>query len=112
VIERRTGAKIWLAAGVTDMRREFDGLSAKVQTVLEQRPFSGHVFVFRGRGGDIVKLLWWDGDGLCLFAKRLERGWRALTRYTDGVATLLCGCSFLIVPSVVGLALASFVDAL
>jgi transposase len=59
---------------VTDMRRGFDGLSAKVQTVLEQQPFSGHVFVFRGRRGDIVKLLWWDGDGLCLFSKRLERG--------------------------------------
>jgi transposase len=46
VIELRTGTKIWLAAGVTDMRRGFDGLSAKVQTVLEQQPFSGHVFVF------------------------------------------------------------------
>ena len=69
-----TGTKIWIAAGVTDMRRGFDGLSAQVQTVLEQQPFSGHVFVFRGRRGDIVKLLWWDGDGLCLFAKRLERG--------------------------------------
>lgn len=74
MIELRTGAKIWLAAGVTDMRRGFDGLSAQVQTVLEQQPFSGHVFVFRGRRGDIVKLLWFDGDGLCLFAKRLERG--------------------------------------
>jgi len=56
------------------MRRGFDGLSGQVQTVLQQQPFSGHVFVFRGRRGDIVKLLWWDGDGLCLFAKRLERG--------------------------------------
>ena len=74
MIELRTGTRIWLAAGVTDMRRGFDGLSAKVQAVLEQQPFSGHVFVFRGRRGDIVKLLWWDGDGLCLFSKRLERG--------------------------------------
>jgi transposase len=57
VIELRTGMKIWLAAGVTDMRRGFDGLSAQVQTVLKQQPFSGHVFVFRGRRGDIVKLL-------------------------------------------------------
>ncbi len=47
MIELRTGTKIWIAAGVTDMRRGFDGLSAKVQTVLEQQPFSGHVFVFR-----------------------------------------------------------------
>jgi transposase len=69
-----TGAHIWIAAGVTDLRRGFTGLSAVAQTVLQQEPFSGHVFVFRGRRGDLVKLLWWDGDGLCLFAKRLERG--------------------------------------
>ena len=69
-----TGTRIWIAAGVTDMRRGFDGLSAQVQTVLNEQPFSGHVFAFRGRRGDIVKLLWWDGDGLCLFSKRLERG--------------------------------------
>jgi transposase len=68
------GARIWIAAGVTDMRRGFTGLSAQVQTVLEQEPLSGHVFIFRGRRGDLVKLLWFDGDGLCLFAKRLERG--------------------------------------
>jgi transposase len=48
VIELRTGTKIWLAAGVTDMRRGFDGLSAQVQTVLNEQPFSGHVFVFEG----------------------------------------------------------------
>ena len=64
MIELRTGTKIWIAAGVTDMRRGFDGLSAQVQTVLNEQPFSGHVFVFRGRRGDIVKLLWFDGDGL------------------------------------------------
>lgn len=56
------------------MRRGFPGLSAYVQTVLEQQPLSGHVFCFRGRRGDVVKLLWHDGDGLCLFRKRLERG--------------------------------------
>ena len=66
--------RIWIAAGVTDMRCGFTGLSALVQTVLEQDPLSGHVFAFRGRRGDLIKLLWWDGDGLCLFAKRLERG--------------------------------------
>jgi transposase len=74
VIQLPGGTKIWIAAGVTDLRRGFDGLSAQVQNVLHEQPFSGHVFVFRGRRGDIVKLLWWDGDGLCLFAKRLERG--------------------------------------
>jgi len=56
------------------MRCGFDGLSALVQTRLEQAPFSGHVFVFRGRRGDLIKLLWFDGDGLCLFSKRLEKG--------------------------------------
>ena len=68
------GLRIWLAAGATDMRRGFDGLSALVQEQLAGDPFSGHLFVFRGRRGDLVKLLWWSGDGLCLFAKRLERG--------------------------------------
>jgi transposase len=66
--------RIWIAAGVTDLRRGFTGLSALVQTKLEQKPFSGHVFVFRGRRGDLIKVLWYDGAGLCLFAKRLERG--------------------------------------
>lgn len=69
-----TGTQVWIAAGVTDLRRGFTGLSGLVQTVLEQDPFSGHVFAFRGRRGDLLKLLWWDGDGFCLFAKRLERG--------------------------------------
>ena len=74
MIEPPAGTKIWIAAGVTDLRRGFDGLSAQVQNTLQQQPFSCHIFAFRGRRGDIVKLLWWDGDGLCLFAKRLERG--------------------------------------
>jgi transposase len=68
------GTRIWIAAGRTDMRKGFTGLSGTVQTVLERDPFSGHVFVFRGRRGNLIKVLWWDGDGLCLFAKRLERG--------------------------------------
>ena len=52
MIDLRTGTKVWLAAGVTDMRRGFHGLSAQVQTVLNEQPYSGHVFVFRGRRGD------------------------------------------------------------
>jgi transposase len=74
VISLPSHTNIWIAAGATDMRRGFTGLSAVAQTVLEQNPYSGHVFVFRGRRGDLLKVLWWDGDGLCLFAKRLERG--------------------------------------
>lgn len=68
------GVQVWLAAGVTDMRKGFEGLSALVQLQLDRQPLSGQVFVFRGRRGDQVKLLWWDGDGLCLLSKRLERG--------------------------------------
>ena len=68
------GTRVWLSAGVTDMRKGFTGLSALVQHVLSSNPFGGHVFVFRGRRGDLLKLLWWDGTGLCLMAKRLERG--------------------------------------
>jgi transposase len=82
------GARIWLAAGVTDMRKGFDGLAALVQTRLAEDPFCGHVFVFRGRRGDLVKLLWWSGDGLCLFAKRLERGRFVWPQATNGVVSL------------------------
>ena len=55
---------MWLAAGVTDMRKGMDGLAALVQTQLALNPFSGHIFVFRGKRGDLVKLLWFDGDGV------------------------------------------------
>jgi transposase len=80
--------KIWIAAGVTDLRRGFTGLSALVQTKLEQNPLSGQVFIFRGRRGDLVKLIWFDGDGLCLFAKRLERGRFVWPQATEGSVSL------------------------
>ena len=88
MIDLRVGTRIWLAAGTTDMRRGFHGLSAQVQTVLEQEPYSGHVFVFRGRRGDLIKLLWFDGDGLCLFQKRLERGRFIWPQATSGTVSL------------------------
>lgn len=68
------GTRVWLAAGVTDMRKGMNGLAALVQTTLAADPFCGHLFVFRGRRGDLAKVLWWSGDGMCLFMKRLERG--------------------------------------
>ena len=68
------GTRVWLAAGTTDMRKSFDGLAALVQESLGHNPFSGSMFVFRGRRGDRIKVLWFSGDGLCLFAKRLEGG--------------------------------------
>ena len=82
------GTKVWLACGVTDMRKGFDGLAALVQLSLHEDPFSGQLFVFRGRRGDRVKILWWDGDGLCLFAKRLERGRFVWPKATDGTVHL------------------------
>jgi transposase len=68
------GMRIYLAMRPTDMRKGFDGLSMLAQEVLKQEPFSGHLFVFRGKRGDLVKVLYWDGQGFCLFAKRLEKG--------------------------------------
>lgn len=70
MISPPAGIRVWIAAGMTDLRRGFTGLSAAVQTILEQDPYSGHVFVFRGRRGDLIKVLWWDRDGLCLFVKQ------------------------------------------
>ena len=82
------GTQVWLAAGATDMRKGFDGLAMVAQETLRADPFSGHVFVFRGRRGDLIKVLWWSGDGLCLFAKRLERGRFIWPRTGAGVACL------------------------
>ena len=69
-----SGGRIYLACGHTDMRRGFDGLAVMVQEVLTHDPHSGALFAFRGKRGDLLKLLWWDGQGLCLFAKRLVKG--------------------------------------
>ena len=66
--------RIFLACGATDMRKGFDGLAVLVQQHLEQSPHSGALFAFRGKRGDLVKLLWYDGQGLCLFSKRMDRG--------------------------------------
>jgi len=66
--------RVFLACGVTDMRKGFDGLAVLVQQVLTQDPHSGALFAFRGKRGHLVKLLWFDGQGLCLFSKRLDRG--------------------------------------
>ena len=80
--------RIWISAGITDMRRGFTGLSALVQTRLEADPLCGHVFVFRGRRGDLIKVLWFDGDGLCLFAKRLDRGRFIWPKAENGTVSL------------------------
>ena len=68
------GVRVWLATGHTDMRKGFASLSLLVQEVLRRDPLSGHLFCFRGRRGDLLKVIWHDGQGACLFTKRLERG--------------------------------------
>jgi transposase len=80
--------RVWIVAGHTDMRKGFDGLAALVQTALAANPFCGHVFVFRGRRGDIIKLLWFDGQGLLLLTKRLERGRFVWPQATGGSVAL------------------------
>jgi|TARA_Y100001934_G_C12286093_1_gene742395 transposase len=88
VIPVPTNTKVWLAAGVTDMRKGFNGLSALAETVLKQNPYYGHLFVFRGRRGDLIKIIWWDGQGACLFSKRLEKGRFVWPAAKDGKLSL------------------------
>ena len=68
------GIKVHMAVGYTDLRKGLDGLAVLVEQVLQQDPFSGHLFAFRGRRADMIKVLFWDGSGLCLLTKRLEEG--------------------------------------
>ncbi|EKV25859.1 Mobile element protein [Caenispirillum salinarum AK4] len=82
------GVRIHLAARPVDMRKGFDGLSVLVQEELRRDPFSGHIFLFRGKRGDRLKALYWDGSGLCLFAKRLEQGRFPWPPPADGVVVL------------------------
>jgi transposase len=74
VIQIAPGTKVYLACRPVSMRYGFDGLAAQVTSVLNADPFSGHLFLFRSKRADYLKVLYWDGTGLCLFAKRLERG--------------------------------------
>jgi transposase len=74
VIPVPSDVKVWLASGATDMRRGMNGLALQVQQVLQRDPHVGDLYVFRGRRGDLVKILWHDGLGMSLYAKRVERG--------------------------------------
>ena len=77
MIPAPSGARVWLAAGHTDMRKGFDGLALLVQEMLKRDPHSGHLFVFRGRRGGLIKVLWHDGQGMCL----LPSGWSVVASY-------------------------------
>jgi transposase len=68
------GVKVHLALGHTDMRKGLDGLATLIQEHLKKDPFSGHLFIFRGKNASLLKILFWDGTGLCLFTKRIDRG--------------------------------------
>lgn len=77
--------RLFLCAQPTDMRRGFDSLAQMVQTLLRQDPYSGHIFIFKNRRADRIKLLYWDRDGYALWYKRLEKGvFRFPERLTDG----------------------------
>jgi transposase len=74
MIQVAPGTKVYLACHPVSMRHGFDGLAAQVQQMLQADPFSGQMFLFRSKRADYLKVLYYDGSGLCLFAKRLERG--------------------------------------
>ena len=83
-----TGVHVWLASGHTDMRKGFGSLALLVQETLKRNPLDGHLFVFRGRRGDLIKVIWHDGQGACLFTKRLERGRFIWPSTVDGAVTI------------------------
>jgi len=83
--------RVWIATGRTDMRRGMPGLALLVQEGLKRDPHAGDVFVFRGRGGDLIKIIWHDGFGLSLYAKRLDRGRFVWPSASEGVQSITPG---------------------
>ena len=83
-----SGVHVWLAAGVTDMRRGMNGLALQVQQGHRRDPHAGDVYVFRGKRGDLLKILWHDGLGMSLYAKRLERGRFIWPTPSDGMVAI------------------------
>jgi transposase len=82
------GVRVWLAAGATDMRRGMNGLALQVQQGLRRDPHAGDLYVFRGKRGDLLKILWHDGLGMSLYAKRLERGRFIWPTPSDGIVAI------------------------
>ena len=83
-----SGVRVWLAVGRTDMRRGMNGLALQVQETLRRDPHVGDLYVFRGRRGNLIKILWHDGLGMSLYAKRLERGHFIWPSPADGVVAI------------------------
>src|SRR3982074_3806444 len=92
-----SGVRVWLAVGRTDMRRGMNGLALQVQEALRRDPHAGDLFVFRGARGDLIKIIWHDGLGMWLYAKRLEKGrfmWPSPSDGVVGMSALQCAYMF------------------
>lgn len=90
-----TGVRVWIAAGHTDMRRGMQSLALQVQEALKLDPHAGDLYVFRGRSGSLIKILWHDGIGMSLYAKRLERGrfiWPSITAGVVSISSSQLAC--------------------
>jgi transposase len=87
-LDGASGPRIWLASEATDMRCGFDRLAQRVQAVIGEDPLSGHLFIFRSRGGNRLKILTWDRDGYVLWYKRLEAGVFKLPRVAPGAGSV------------------------
>jgi transposase len=88
MINVSSDVRVWLATGHTDMRKGFGSLALLVQETLKRDPHDGNLFVFRGRRADLLKVIWHDGQGACLFTKKLERGRFLWPSMADGVVTI------------------------
>jgi transposase len=88
MIHAPSASRIWIVSGVTDMRKGFDSLSTLVQHQLNESPYSGDLYIFRGRRGDKIKILWYSGDGLVLYYKRLSTGIFTWPQVKDGTVLL------------------------
>src|SRR6516165_8860746 len=96
MIPIRSGVRVWIATGHTDMRRGMNGLALQVQEGLKRDPHAGDLFVFRGRRGDLIKILWHDGLGMSLYAKRLERGRFIWPSPADGVIAITAAQGYML----------------
>jgi len=88
VLSFAPGIRVYMAVNPVDMRKSFDGLSAAVEAVFDRNVLDGHLFLFLNKRRDRIKALWWDGDGLAIFAKRLESGSFEIPRHAPDTQQL------------------------